>query len=187
MASAWQVSTLSWFCYLSHITFISNLTEQPTIHSLITQKNKQTLQKSVTCQVVCRTRWWIRPFHGCWHSHFLPPGCLSPSGWILSPAPPPEPQVWRSTDSSSIKGSYQYFAGISCFLNLFSPAVLAGSSSQCTASQGIKVGRFTQRPWGHREPLTGGGGAQTADRPVQTALTEARGFEGSPRICNCRV
>lgn len=46
--------------------------------------------------------------------------------------------------------------------------------------------RVTQSPGGHREPLAGGGGAQTADRSVEAALTEARGLEGSPGVCHCR-
>lgn len=68
---------------------------------------------------------------------------------------------------------------------LFSPVVLAGTGSQGAAGQGVKVWRVTQSPGGHGEPLTGGGGAQTADHPVQTALAEARGLEGSPRVCHC--
>lgn len=68
-------------------------------------KNKQTNtdtteeDKSVTCQVVCRTKWWIRPFRGCWHSRSRPPGFLSPSGLILWPAPRPAPPAWRRTDN----------------------------------------------------------------------------------------
>lgn len=68
-----------------------------------------------------------------------------------------------------------------------SPAVLAGAGSQGAACQGVKVGRVTQSPGGHGEALAGGGGTQTTDCPVQTAVSEARGLEGSPRICHCRI
>lgn len=69
---------------------------------------------------------------------------------------------------------------------LSSPAVLGVAGPQGAACQGVEVWRVTQSPGGHREPLAGGGGAQTADRSVQTALAEARGLEGSPRVCHCR-
>lgn len=79
------------------VTSKSNLTERQT--KLCNNKSKMSRKKkkhqcrerpktpqkkkSVTCQVVCRRRWWIRPFHGCWHSRSLLPGCLSPSGPTL--------------------------------------------------------------------------------------------------------
>lgn len=66
-----------------------------------------------------------------------------------------------------------------------SPVVLASAGSQGAAGQGVKVWGVTQSARGHREPLAGGGGAQTADRPVQTALAEARRLEGSPRVRHC--
>lgn len=80
------------------VTSKSNLTERQTKlcnnKSKMSRKKKKTSvqketkdtteeDKSVTCQVVCRRRWWIRPFHGCWHSRSLLPGCLSPSGPTL--------------------------------------------------------------------------------------------------------
>lgn len=70
-------------------------------------------------------------------------------------------------------------------LLFFSPAVLAGPSSQRAAGQRVEVGDFAQRPGGHGETLAGGGGAEAAHRPVQAALAEAWRLERSPGVRHC--
>lgn len=71
------------------------------------------------------------------------------------------------------------------FIAVFSPAVLAGPSSQRAAGQRVEVGDLAQRPGGHGETLAGGGGAEAAHRPVQAALAEARRLERSPGVRHC--